>query len=47
MYCRMMANGATPHEAARYDGDHRCPVQGRPVHRARELLAEESGGDAF
>ena len=44
MYWRMMLSGAPPQDAAKYDGDQKCPCMmcrfTRPANSARSRLAE-------
>ena len=39
-YCRMMLNGAPPHDAAKYDGDHRCSRWVRTRNRWQSRRAD-------
>ena len=44
MYCLMIDRGAPPHEAAKYEGDQKCPCMvarfTRPVKSCRSLLLD-------
>jgi hypothetical protein len=39
-YARMIDRGAPPHDAAKYDGDHRCSRWVRTRYRWRSLRAD-------
>ncbi len=40
MYLRMMSSGAPPHDAAKYDGDHKWSLCVRTEYRLRSNLDE-------